>query len=382
MEIYFDNASTTMVCEAAAQTALEMMCENYANPSSMHSMGMRAEKALKLARSRVAGALGVDVGGIYFTSGGTEADNLAIFGAAAAGKKRGNTLITSKMEHPAVLGAFAALEQQGFQVEYVDVLPDGVLDLESLRRKLSPDVILVSIMHVNNETGTVQPIEEIAGMIREKAPGALIHSDMVQSFCKIDCTAAVRSVDLASISAHKIHAPKGTGALYVRPGVHLRPRQFGGGQERDMRPGTENLPGIAAFGKAADIAAHTLTKHEAHMRLLRENLKKLVLENVDKVHVNGDGSGPHILNLSFEGAKSEVLLHILESNGIMVSSGSACSSNKPAPSQTLSAMGASPALVDSAIRFSFSRYNTLEEVERCAQILKKEVPILRKYFRK
>ena len=334
--------------------------------------GNAGRKGIEIGTQRIAGALGVDVGGIYFTSGGTEADNLAIFGAAAAGKKRGNTLITSKMEHPAVLGAFAALEQQGFQVEYVDVLPDGVLDLESLWRKLSSDVIFVSIMHVNNETGTVQPIEEIAAMVREKAPGALFHSDMVQSFCKIDCTAAVRSVDLASISGHKIHAPKGTGALYVRPGVHIQPRQFGGGQERDMRPGTENLPGIAAFGKAADIAAHTLTEHEAHIIDIRIEFKKLVLENVDKVHVNGDGSGPHILNLSFEGAKSEVLLHILESNGIMVSSGSACSSNKPAPSQTLSAMGVPASLVDSAIRFSFSRYNTLEEVERCVQILKKK----------
>ena len=376
MIIYMDNSATTTVCPEAVEVMTKLMTESYGNPSSLHSMGLESEKAITAARKEIAAGVGKSDKTIYFTSGGTESDNTAIIGGAVRNAHGRKTVITSEVEHPAVLKSFAQLEKLGFNTKFVRVDKDGVIDLNHLESLLSEDVVLVSIMQVNNETGAVMPIREAYKMVKNAREDILFHSDMVQSYLKVP----FEEVDLASFSAHKVHGPKGVGALYVKEGVNINPIIFGGGQQKDLRPGTENVPGIAGFGAAVKTASRE--KNFEKVTEIKKALTERILNRIDNVTINGgENALPYILNMSFEGVKSEVLLHSLESAGIMVSSGSACSSNHPSPSHVLSAMGLKKELIDSSIRFSFSTYNTIEETEIVADALEKQVGILRKVMR-
>ncbi len=375
MKIYFDNAATTQVAKEAADAVYNAMCENYGNPSSLHNMGLDAEKDVEKARAKVAAKLGCKPAELVFTSGGTESDNLAIIGGTLRNSRKRKTIICSEIEHPAVGEAFKYLETLGYNVLKIKTENSGIINLEHLESILSDDVAFVSIMHVNNETGCIQPVKEAAEIIRKKVSDAIIHSDMVQSFGKLP----LENVDMASISSHKIHGPKGVGALYIKNGVKINPIVHGGGQQKGVRPGTENVPGIIGFGVAAEMLETEKTYQDLSM--LNKEFKETLLSEIDNIRINGENAVPHTVNISFRGIRSEVLLHTLEANGIMVSSGSACASNKPAPSPVLTAMGLSKDDIDSAIRFSFSRYTNIDEIRYCCDVLKKEVPILRRMMR-
>ncbi|MBQ9097622.1 MAG: cysteine desulfurase [Clostridia bacterium] len=374
MKIYFDNAATTFVCKEAADAVLSAMTDTYGNPSSLHLMGMDAENIVKNSRGEISKKLDVPAECIYFTSGGTESNNTAIFGACLKTNLKGNRIITTKAEHPAVLEPFKVLAGKGFDVQYVNLLPSGTIDLSHLESLLTPDTVFVSIMGINNETGCIMPMTDAVSLIRKKSPNALIHSDIVQAFCKV----SMANVDLASVSSHKVHGPKGVGALYIKKGVHINPLMFGGGQEKAFRSGTENVPGIAGFGAAVKKA--DMAKDNEHTAMLKSALINAV-SDIPDIRINGEDTSSHVLNVSFKGVRSEVFLHTLESNGIMVSSGSACSSNKPSPSHVLTAMGVDSKSIDSAIRFSFSVYNTIDEINYCADVIKRELPILRRIMR-
>lgn len=374
--IYMDNSATTMVCPESVSIMKEVMEKSYGNPSSLHSMGLESEKLLISARKLVAKSIGKQESTIYFTSGGTESDNTAIIGGAVRNSHGRKTVITSEVEHPAVLESMKYLKTLGFEIKYVKVDKEGVVDLGHLNSLLSDDVILVSIMHVNNETGAVMPIKEAYNLVKNFREDILFHSDMVQSYLKTDFV----DVDLASMSAHKVHGPKGVGLLYIKEGININPLIFGGGQQKNLRPGTENVPGICGFGGA--VRVFDKQKSFEKVSEIKNSLVEKVLNNIDNVTINsGKNSLPYVLNMSFEGVKSEVLLHSLESAGIMVSSGSACSSNHPSPSHVLKAMGLKKELIDSSLRFSFSAYNTIEETDIVAEALKKQVTILRKVMR-
>ncbi len=374
LNIYFDNAATTMVCKEAADAAYEVMTKSYGNPSSLHTMGMESEKILSDSRKNIATALSVSDKTVYFTSGGTESDNIAVIGTVTRNARKRKTIITSACEHPAVSAPFDVLGTMGYNVLKIKITPEGLIDLNHLESLLSDDVSFVSIMHINNETGCIMPLGDAIKLIRKKSPDAIIHSDMVQAFGKVK----KEDVDIASISSHKIHGPKGVGALYIKEGIHINPTLHGGGQEKDIRPGTQNMPGIAGFGVAAKMLDTEGTT--AHLSALKEKFINY-LSDIEDIKINGENTAPHILNVSFKGTRSEVLLHMLESEGIMVSSGSACSSNKPSPSPVLTAMGLSHEYIDSAIRFSFSRYNTEEEIDKCAAVLKAQVPVIRRMMK-
>lgn len=371
--IYFDNAATTAVCKEAADAAYKVMTDVYGNPSSLHSAGLEAEKIIENARQKIAEKLNTEKDRVYFTSGGTESDNIAVFGGALRGGGR-KTLIYSAAEHPAVSAPMKELEKKGFNVQKINLLPSGTIDLAHLEKLLTDDTAIVSIMHINNETGCIMPIKDAVKLVRKKTPHALIHSDMVQAFTK----AEPEDVDLISVSSHKIHGPKGCGALYVKKGVNISPRVFGGGQEKKLRPGTQNLPGIAGFAAAAELV-DTQKEYEHAQKL--KNLFLNGISDLDDIKINGENTIPQILNVSFKGTRSEVMLHMLESEGIMVSSGSACSSNSPSPSPVLTAMGLAPEYVDSALRFSFSRYNTEDEVEMCVKTIKKHLGTVRRMMK-
>lgn len=374
--IYLDNASTTSVCDAAKRAAADAM-ENFGNPSSMHRLGIDAEKTVKKSKEIISSILGASPKNIYFTSGGTESNNTAIFGGANI--NRAKHVITSKIEHPSVLEAFARLGDSGFDVTYIGVDSDGRIRLDELENALREDTGLVSIMHVNNETGTIQPIEAIKPMLEKKAPKALLHVDCVQSFGKIEVKPKKFGIDLASISAHKIHGIKGCGALYVDTTL-LKPLLYGGGQQNGIRPGTENVVGIAAFGAAA--AEIDLMSAE-YVAQLRARLKNGILENIDNVKINGcdEYSSGNILNVSFVGIKAEILLHSIERRGIYVSTGSACSTNKPMPSHVLTAMGCTPQEITGAVRFSLDKALTEKDIDDTIACLKEEVATIRKYVR-
>jgi cysteine desulfurase len=370
--IYLDNASTTKPKEFVKSAILSAL-DNFGNPSSLHSLGLDAEKVIKEARRTVAKELLADEKNIYFTSGGTESNNTAILGYALANAKRGKHLITTKIEHPSVLEPFKYLEKLGFSVTYLGVTESGAISLEEFAKELRDDTILVSVMAVNNETGVIQPFDKLKEIMKRKSPAAVLHSDCVQAFCKIPLCPKKCGIDMLSASAHKIHALKGTGALYVADGIHINPLILGGGQERGLRSGTENTAGILAFSEA--IKGFTKIGQEK-----RTILMKKILENIPNAKVNGtlENSG-YILNMSFSGIKAEILLHSLEMRGIFVSTGSACSSNKPQPSHVLTAMGVSRENIDGAIRFSFCDDDFDTDFVVCA--IKEEVEKIRKYVR-
>ncbi len=384
-EIYLDNSATTKTAPEVNTAILDALTHCYGNPSSLHRLGMQAEKAFAAAKRAVAGLLGVTEGEVYITSGGTESSNLAILGVAEANRRRGKHIVCTGVEHPAVYETVKSLESRGYEVGFLGVDETGRISLEEFEALLRPDTVLACVMHVNNETGAVMPVEKLKPIMKKKSPHALLFVDAVQSFGKIAVKPAKWGVDLLSASAHKIHGPKGVGALYVKKGTRIVPVQFGGHQQGGLRSGTENVPGAAGFGIAAELAQQQMEARYARVRELNHRLREGILDKIDNVVFNSGGKEgenlPYILNVSFLGIKAEILLHALESKGIYVSTGSACSSNAPAPSRTLLAMGKSKKEIEGAVRFSFSGDNTAEEVDYTIGALMRAVAEIRKYVR-
>lgn len=386
MECYLDNSATTRCFDSAAMLMAKVMCEDYGNPSSMHKKGMQAEQYLRYARDVIAKNLKVSEKEIFFTSGGTESDNLALRGAAYANCRMGRHLITTMIEHPAILQTMQYLESQDFEVTYLPVNENGCIRLSDLEQAIRPDTILVSIMHVNNEIGSLQPVAQAGALIKKKNPRTLFHVDAVQGYGKFRIYPKKMNIDMLSVSAHKIHGPKGVGFLYVGDKVKIRPILFGGGQQRGLRSGTENVPAIAGMAKAVEEIYKNLESEIANMYALREYFTD-GLKQIPGVRINGlcgKDSAPHVVSASFENVRSEVLLHALEEKGIYVSAGSACASNHPdtAGSATLRAIGLPKELLDSTIRFSFSVFTTRQELEYTLQALHEIIPMLRRFVRK
>lgn len=383
MEAYLDNSATTCTFARACDIMMKTMSQDYGNPSSLHEKGFQAERYVKEAGEIVAKSLRVSEREILFTSGGTESNNLALIGCALANRRNGNHLITTTFEHASVGNTMRFLEELGFRVTWLPVDHQGVVSLKALEEAIRQDTILVSVMYVNNEIGSVQPVEDIARIIRRKKPDVLFHVDAIQAYGKYIIRPRRQGIDLLSVSGHKIHGPKGTGFLYVRDKVKIKPIIYGGEQQHGMRSGTENVPGIAGLGEAVK---EIYKDHEARIRKMYE-LKHLFveqLEGLEGITVNGqplDQGAPHIVSVSFRGVRSEVLLHALEARGIYVSAGSACSSNHPAVSGTLKSIGVEKELLDSTLRFSFGIFTTAEEIVYTTDTLKELVPALRKFRR-
>lgn len=393
MEIYLDNSATTRCYEDVAALVSRLMTEEYGNPSSMHIKGVEAERHIRGARTILSRLLKVNEKELIFTSGGTESDNLALIGAAMANRRAGNHIITTQIEHPAVREAAAHLEEQGFRVTWLPVDACGVISIQELEQALCDDTILVSIMHVNNEVGSVQPVEEVGAVIKKKRPGALFHVDAVQSFGKYRIFPKRCGIDLLSVSSHKIHGPKGAGFLYADEHVKLKPILFGGGHQRGLRSGTENVPGTAGLARAAQEIYETHQETTERLYRLKYGFLKQLL-SLEDVRINGidlsgglteeavRGTAPHIISLSAIGVRSEVLLHALEEKGIYVSAGSACASNKPAVSTTLKAMGLPPEALASTVRISLSGFTTQAELDETAAALAELLPELRRFTRR
>ena len=383
-EIYLDNSATTMAYPEVGDLVRKVMCEDYGNPSSMHAKGVAAERYVKEAKERLAKLLKVQEKEIFFTSGGTESDNLALMGTARAHRRRGNHLITTGIEHPAILNTMRHLEEEGFRVTFLPVDRYGRASLEALREALCPETILVSMMYVNNEVGSVQPVQEAAALVKAFDQKILFHVDAVQGFGKYRIYPKRLKVDLLSLSGHKIHGPKGIGALYIDEHVKIEPIVFGGEQQRNIRSGTENVPGIAGLGLAAQMIYQDLDGKVARMRELKTRFIEGVQEIPDTaVHgLYDETSAPHIVSVGFAGIRSEVLLHALEEKGIYVSSGSACASNHPQISGVLKGIGAGQQFLDATLRFSLSEFTTEEEIDETLKALYNIVPMLRRYTRK
>lgn len=384
MEIYLDNSATTMAFREVTELVSKIMYVDYGNPSSMHMKGVQAENYVKEAKETLAGLLKVQEKEIFFTSGGTESDNWALMGAASANSRAGRHLITTQIEHPAILQTMEYMESIGYEVTYLPVDEKGIVRLDALERSIRQDTILVSIMHVNNEVGAVQPIEEAGRIIERKNPSTLFHVDAVQGFGKLKLYPKRCNVDMLSISGHKIHGPKGTGLLYIDEHVKIKPVVFGGGQQKGLRSGTENVPGTAGLGLAAKMVYADMEQDTARLYELKAYLQKSLMEMED-VMLNGplfEEGAPHIVSASFVGVRSEVLLHALEEKGIYVSAGSACASRKHTVSATLSAMGIDQKLLDCTIRFSLSIFTTKEELDYTIKCLHEILPMLRRFVRR
>lgn len=383
MEIYLDNSATTKAYPEVAELVADIMLHDYGNASSMHQKGVDAEKYLKYSKSVIAGIMKVKEKEIYFTSGGTESDNWALMGAAFANQRSGKHLITTQIEHPAVLRTMDHLKELGFEVTYLSVDEYGHISLEELKRAVRPDTILVSIMFVNNEVGAIQPIDEAGEIIKSVNPRTLFHVDAVQGFGKLRLLPKKWKIDMVSVSGHKIHGPKGTGFLYIDEKVKIKPIIYGGGQQNGYRSGTENIPGVAGLGKASELIYKDLVEDTNRLYELKKRLVDGLLK-IDHVKINGpqDETGaPHIVSASIAGIRSEVMLHSLEDKGIYVSAGSACASHKHTVSDTLNAMKLSTDLMDSTIRFSLSVFTTQEEIDYTLKCIYELVPMLRRYTR-
>ena len=380
MEAYFDNAATTAVFPEVKDLMIKLMEEDYGNPSSLHMKGVEAEKYIKQAASQIAKELKCQEKEIVFTSGGTESNNLAIIGSAMAHRRAGKHIITSVVEHASVSATMDFLAKEGYEISVVGVNEDGTLNLEELKSTLRPDTILVSVMYVNNEIGTIQPIEEISKIVKEYNNSILVHVDAVQAFGKLRFSPKKLGVDLLSISGHKIHGPKGSGALYIKDKTLIRPIIYGGGQQKAMRSGTENVPAIAGIGLAAELMYKDNESKMEHVR----NLKNTFIEKVTRLENVFDNSGeaPHIASISFVGISSEVMLHVLEDKGIYVSSVSACSSNKPHVSNVLKSINLDKDRLESTLRFSFCEMNTMEQVDYAVKVIEEILPMYRRYIRK
>lgn len=383
MQAYLDNSATTVCEPGVVEKVVQMMSVIYGNPSAMHNKGVEAENYVKEAKEIIAKTLKVQEKEIIFTSGGTESNNLAIMGCAAANHRMGKHLITTKIEHPSVGNVMKHMEEEGFEVTYLSVDENGIVKLDKLKEALRPDTMLVSVMHVNNEIGAVQPIEEIGKLVKENNKATLFHVDAIQGYGKYRIFPKKMSIDLLSVSGHKIHGPKGVGFLYCDSKVKIKPIIFGGGQQRDLRSGTENVPGIVGLAEAAK---EIYTDFEAKIDRLYEVKAYFVekmseLEGVKLNGLTGRDAAPHVVSVSFPGVRSEVLLHSLEEREVYASAGSACSSHKPAVSATLKAMGVPKEHLDSTLRFSFSVHTTIEEIDYCVEVLKGLLPMLRRYAR-
>ena len=383
MEAYFDNSATTKVLDCVKDAVVDAMCVNYGNAAAKHRKGVEAENLIREAKKAIADTLKVQEKEILFTSGGTESNNTALIGTALANRRAGKHLITTGVEHPSIYNTMSFLEEMGFEVTYLPVDHLGHISLEDLEKAIREDTILVSVMYVNNEVGAVEPIEAISQCIKKKNPKTLFHVDAIQAYGKYKIRPKKQGIDLLSVSGHKIHAPKGVGFLYIRDGVKIRPILFGGGQQKGMRSGTENVPGCVGLGVAAREAYKDFDARIEKLYTLREHLIT-GLKPLGGVTINGSEdrtNAPQIVSASFEGVRSEVLLHALEDRGIYVSSGSACSSNHPGVSGTLKGIGVKQELLDSTLRFSFGMFNKKEEIDYAIEVLKELLPVLRRYRR-
>ena len=384
MEAYLDNSATTRCYKEVAEIVAKTMTEDFGNPSAMHLKGVEAENYVKEAAKAIAKTLKVQDKEIYFTSGGTESDNWALIGTVLANHRQGKHMITTPFEHSAVSAPLAWLQEQGFEITVIPVDEEGNLDLKKLEEAIREDTILVSTMFVNNEMGAVVPVEEVGRIVHEKNPRTLYHVDAIQAYGKYKIYPKKMGIDLLAVSGHKIHGPKGVGFLYINEKAKVQPFILGGGQQKGVRSVTDNVPGIAGLGTAAKMIYQNLDENVEHMRELKLYFAK-ELEKLEQVEINGpdpEKGAPHILNVSFLGVRSEVLLHSLEDLGIYVSAGSACSSHKRAGSASLGALGLSQERKESAIRFSFCETTTKEEVDYTLEALKKLLPMLRRYARK
>lgn len=387
MEAYLDNSATTRCSDRACQLMVDLLTKDYGNPSSLHMKGIEAERFVETAKKKIAKTLRVLEKEIIFTSGGTESNNLAIIGAAMANRRAGNHIITTSIEHASVENPMEFLKEQGFEITYLSVDENGIISLEELEEAVTEQTILVSMMQVNNEIGAIEPVAEAAELIKKKNPDTLIHVDAIQSYGKMYIYPKKLGIDMLSVSGHKIHGPKGSGFLWVKEKTKLKPLILGGGQQKGMRSGTENVPAIAGLGEAAEEIYENLDEKRAHLY----GLKQRFIDGIEKLegtHVNGktgEDSAPHIVSVSFEGIRSEVLLHSLEDRGIYVSSGSACSSNnhagKQKGSKTLRNIHLKENLLDSTLRFSFSVHTTEEEIDYALEVLGELLPVLKKYTR-
>lgn len=386
-EIYLDNSATTKVYPEVAKLMTQIMLEDYGNPSSMHTKGVDAEKYVTLATKQISKALKVQDKEILFTSGGTESDNLALIGTARANCRAGKHIITTKIEHPAILKTVEYLATEGFEIDYLSVDSMGRISLTELEDKLRPDTILVSIMHTNNEVGSLQPIAEAGALIKKKNPNCLFHVDAVQGFGKAEIYPRKMNIDLLSVSGHKIHGPKGIGILYVGEKVKIKPISYGGGQQKGMRNGTLNVPGIAGIGLATEMITKDLQANRERLYELKEFFLQEV-SKLERVSINGCDpakvreTAPHIINISVKGLRSEVMLHALEEKGVYVSAGSACASHSKKESSTLKSMGATPEEMDGALRISMSEFTTREELEYALASLKEVIDMYSRFIRK
>lgn len=380
MVVYLDNSATTRPRDEVINEMNIMLKEDYGNPSSLHRMGLAVEKKVKKARNTIADYLNVKSEEIFFTSGGTESNNLAIQGIINRYNKKGKHIITSRIEHSSVLNLFNKYEEQGYDVSYLDVNEDGIIDIEQFERELKEETILVSVMMVNNETGAIQPIEEIKKIINEKNMEAKLHVDGVQAFSKISFNIKKLDIDTFSFSGHKIHGPKGIGVIYIRKNLNIKPIVYGGNQEMGLRSGTENTPGIIGLGKAIDILNKSGKEEINKIKELKNYFINKVKENIEDIKINSfedDRSSSHIVNISFLNIRGEVLLHFLEGDDVYVSTGSACSSKEKRGSHVLKAMNLSDENIEGAIRFSFSFYNTKNQIDYAVERLKKRVEEIR-----
>ncbi|WP_027437608.1 cysteine desulfurase family protein [Lachnospira multipara] len=385
MECYLDNSATTRTADEVVKIMIEAMQVNFGNPSSKHMKGVDGEKYVKEAASIIAKSLKVLDKEILFTSGGTESNNTAIIGTAMANKRKGNHVIVSSVEHASVKEPFNFLEREGFRVTYLPVNSEGIVDLEALKDALDDETILVSCMHVNNEIGAVEPIEEIGRIVKEYNPDIIYHVDAIQSYGKYKIYPKKLGIDLLSVSGHKIHGPKGSGFLFIKDKTRIKPIIYGGGQQKGMRSGTENVPAIAGLGKAVELIYNEYFDEKInHLYEIKDYLID-GLTKIEDVKINskkGDLSAPQIVSASFKNVRAEVLLHALEEKEIYVSSGSACSSNKPGLSNTLVAIGLPNDLLDSTIRFSFNYGTSKEEIDYTLEVLNTLVPQLRRFIRR
>lgn len=375
-EIYLDNSATTRPYDEVIEYISKINKEIYGNPSSLHLKGLEAEKHIKNAREIIAKSLSVENQEIYFTSGGTESNNLAILGYLEANPRKGKKIITTKIEHPSVLEVYKYLMEKGYSVHFLNVDYKGIIDLDSLKEAIDEETALISIIYVNNEIGSVQPISDIVEIKNQKNRDTVIHLDAVQAYGKMKIAPKKLGIDLMSISSHKIHGPKGVGALYVKKGLKVKPLFVGGGQELAMRSGTENVSGICGFGMAADITNKKIEENYLQCAKIKEYFKNRLKEEFseDVLIISSKDSSPYILNVSFSNIKAEVLLHHLEMKNIFVSTGSACSSRRNTHSHVLKALGIRPERIDGAIRFSFSAFNSIDEMEYTIEVLKEILP--------
>jgi cysteine desulfurase len=402
MEIYLDNSATTRIYDDVSELCMKTMMEDYGNASSMHHKGVVAENYLKKASEQIAKTLKAKPKEILFTSGGTESDNIAVIGGAMAHHREGKHLITTCIEHPAILNSMKYLEDQGFEVTYLKVSEEGLIDLEELKSAIREDTILVSIMAVNNEIGVVQPLEEAGKIIHAANPRIIFHVDAVQGYGKEQLIPKQMGIDMLSVSGHKIHAPKGIGFLYIKDGVRIVPITYGGGQQGGLRSGTLNIPGIAGLGRAAEEIYSTLDENRKMLYSLKFRLIKGLTTELPDIRINGidtsdrkisdltdeelteviSKTAPHIVSVSVKGVRAEVLLHALEDKEIYVSAGSACSSNHPSVSTTLKAICIPKELYDSTVRISMSEFTTAEEIDETVKVFKEIVPMLRQFSRR